>query len=56
MKKVLLTLLTLILVISVLAGAGFAGYRVGYDQGARASVNGNTPTSHAQWALPMLQR
>jgi hypothetical protein len=43
MKKVLLTLLAMILVIGVLAGAGFAGYRVGYDQGARASGNDNTP-------------
>lgn len=41
MKKVLLTLLALILVIGLLAGTGFAGYRVGYDQGARASGNVN---------------
>lgn len=41
MKKVLLTLLALSLVIGILAGAGFAGYRVGYDQGARASGNEN---------------
>jgi len=39
MKKVFLSLLAVTLVISVLAGAGFAGYRVGYDQGARASGN-----------------
>ena len=44
MKKVLLTLLAMTLVIGVLAGAGFAGYRVGYDQGARASGNDNTPS------------
>ena len=42
MKKVLLTLLALILVIGLLASAGFAGYRVGYDQGVRASGNDDT--------------
>lgn len=36
MKKVLLTLLSIIVVVGVLAGAGFAGYRIGYNQGARA--------------------
>ena len=45
MKKVFLTLLALILVIGILAGAGFAGYRVGYDQGARAAGNDNTAPS-----------
>src|SRR5688572_28127842 len=39
MKKVLLSLFGMILVIAVLAGTGFAGYRVGYDQAARASGN-----------------
>ena len=49
MKKVLLSLLALILVIGVLAGAGFAGYRVGYDQGVRASGNDNTaPTGRSE--------
>jgi len=42
MKKVLLTLLAAALVIGVLAGAGFAGYRIGFDRGARASANGST--------------
>jgi len=41
MKKVLLTLLTVIVIIGALAGAGFVGYRIGYNQGATAS--GNTP-------------
>ena len=40
MKKVLLTLLGIILVAGVLAGAGFAGYRIGYNQGALASKDG----------------
>jgi hypothetical protein len=39
MKKVLLSLFAVTLVIAVLAGTGFAGYRVGYDQAARASGN-----------------
>jgi len=43
MKKVLLTLLAAILVIGVLAGAGFAGYRIGYTYGAQASANGDDP-------------
>jgi len=38
MKKVLLTLLGVIVVLGVLAGAGFTGYRIGYNQGA----NGDT--------------
>lgn len=41
MKKVLLTLLSVIVILGALAGAGFAGYRVGYNQGAVAS--GNAP-------------
>lgn len=41
MKKVLLSLFGMILVIAVLAGAGFAGYRVGYEQGVHASGNDN---------------
>ena len=43
MKKVLLTLLAVVLVIGVLAAAGFAGYRVGYNQGARSASNGEAP-------------
>jgi len=40
MKKVLLTLFGIIVVVGVLAGAGFAGYRFGYMQGATANVDG----------------
>ena len=43
MKKVLLALLTAVLVIGVLAGAGFAGYRIGYTHGIQASANGDAP-------------
>ena len=43
MKRVLLTLLGVIVVISVLAGAGFAGYRIGFQQAAQVSANGEIP-------------
>lgn len=39
MKKVLLTLLAVIVIVGALAGAGYAGYRIGYGQGATASDN-----------------
>lgn len=39
MKKVLLTLLAVIVVVGALAGAGFVGYRIGYTNGATASGN-----------------
>ena len=42
MRKVLFTLLGIMVVVGVLAGAGFAGYRIGYMQGARANAKGNT--------------
>jgi hypothetical protein len=42
MKKVLLTLLALVVVVGVLAGAGFAGYRFGYRQGVQAASNTDT--------------
>jgi len=38
MKKVLLTLLGIIVVLGVLAGAGFVGYRIGYKQAAARVV------------------
>jgi len=43
MKRVLITLLGAILVIGALAGAGFAGYRIGFNQGAQISANGDMP-------------
>jgi hypothetical protein len=39
MKKVLLTLLGVIVVVGLLGGAGFAGYRIGFNQGARAAAS-----------------
>jgi hypothetical protein len=42
MKKVLLTLLALVVLVGVLAGAGFVGYRFGYRQGVQAASNTDT--------------
>jgi hypothetical protein len=44
MKKFLLTLLALVLIVGVLAGVAFLGYRLGYKQGALtiAAPNGST--------------
>ena len=44
MKKVLLSLLVVILALGLLGAAGYAGYRVGFTQGmitASAATNGN---------------
>ena len=43
MKRLLLILLGAILVIGALAGAGFAGYRIGLNQGTQISANGDAP-------------
>ena len=43
MKRILLTLLGVIVVVGALAGAGFAGYRIGFQQGAQLSANGEIP-------------
>jgi len=42
MKRILLTLLALVVFAGVLAGAGFAGYRIGYQQGVQAASDSNT--------------
>ena len=47
MKKVLLTLLAVLVVAGVLAGTGFAGYRIGYRQGTLTTSDGsNVPFVH----------
>lgn len=46
MKKVLLTLLGVIVALGLLAGAGFAGFRIGLQQGVAAS--GNAPSVRVQ--------
>ena len=43
MKKVLLTLLAILVVLGVFAAAGFTGYRFGYAQGAQGIANGDAP-------------
>ena len=39
MKKVLLVILAAVLVLGVLAGAGYAGYQVGYSRAAQSTGN-----------------
>jgi len=43
MKKVILSIIGAVLVIGLFAGAGFAGYRIGYSRGVQASANGDAP-------------
>ena len=43
MKKVLLTLLAVIVVLGLFAAAGFTGYRFGYAQGVQGTANGDAP-------------
>ena len=43
MKKVLLTLLTVIVVLGVVAAAGLTGYRFGYVQGVQTTARGDAP-------------
>lgn len=46
MKKVFLTLLAVIITVGVLAGVGFAGYRLGYQQGAQSRSDANVTFVH----------
>ena len=39
MKKIFLTIVAIILLLGALAGAGYAGYRIGYNNGARSTGN-----------------
>jgi uncharacterized membrane protein len=43
MKRVLLTLLAVILVLGLFAAIGYTGYRFGYVQGVQATANGQAP-------------
>jgi len=43
MKKVLLTLFTVVLVLGLFAAAGYAGYRFGLRRGAQVTANAGTP-------------
>ncbi len=43
MKKVLLTLLTIVVVLGLFAATGYAGYRIGLMRGAQMTVNSDAP-------------
>src|ERR1044072_4528451 len=43
MKKVLLTLLTVVVVLGLFAATGYAGYRIGLMRGAQITTNGGAP-------------
>ena len=43
MKRILLILLSIVSVIGVLAGTGFAGYQIGFRQGARTTNSVGSP-------------
>lgn len=43
MKKVLLTLFTIVLVLGLFAATGYAGYRFGYMRGAQITANAGAP-------------
>jgi hypothetical protein len=42
MRKVLLSLIAVVLVLGLFAAVGYSAYRVGYDQGAQAAAGGDT--------------
>src|SRR6266498_973888 len=44
MRKILLSIVSLVLVIGLFAAVGYAGYRIGYNQGTQATTSGNTLT------------
>jgi hypothetical protein len=43
MKKVLLTLLAVIVIVGAMGASGMVGYRYGYSQGASSATDGETP-------------
>ena len=43
MKRVLLTLLTIVVVLGLFAATGYAGYRIGLMRGAQITANGGPP-------------
>ena len=46
MKKILLSLVVIVLALGVVAAAGFTGYRFGYAQGLQATADGQSPQLH----------
>ena len=53
MKKFLLTLLVIIAAAGVLGGAGWAGYRYGYNRGVGATSNGKDILKPFENQMPM---
>lgn len=51
MKKVLLSLLAVVLILGALGAVGFAGYRYGYNQGALATSNGDTQPLNREYGF-----
>ena len=45
MKKILLSLLVIVLILGALGAVGFAGYQFGYRQAATSTTNGNAPVA-----------
>jgi len=43
MRKLLLGIISAVLIIGLFAGIGYAGYRIGYNQGAQAAGGGESP-------------
>jgi hypothetical protein len=43
MKRILLTLLVILLLLGAFAATGYAGYRFGYAQGVQSTANGENP-------------
>ncbi len=43
MRKLLLSIISAVLIIGLFAGIGYAGYRIGYNQGAQAAAGGESP-------------
>ena len=43
MKRVLITLLAVLFALGLLGAAGFAGYRIGFNQGVQVPADGDAP-------------
>jgi hypothetical protein len=43
MKKILLTLVALVIVLGLFTATGYAGYRIGYAQGMERTADGQAP-------------
>jgi len=48
MKKVLLTLFTIVVVLGLFGAVGYAGYRFGLMRGTQLTANGGTPNSQVR--------